>query len=207
MPVCRLRHGDLPFTMLPIETVQAIGDVTALGMWCYLQSQNENWIIRQSQLCSHFRIGKDRCRTAVRQLRDLGLWEEEVEQGEDGKIIGRVVTIHYTILLKNRLTVEPSLGKPATNKYVLVTNKKTDNKLVQDSFLEFWKAYPKKQAKVAAEAAWKKIDGVSLLPTILKDLRRRWSKREKEFIPMPATYLRGRRWEDEDEVEETPKWI
>lgn len=130
----RLRHGDLPFTMLLVDTVDDIRDPAALGMWAYLQSKSENWIIRQKQLCDHFGIGRHKCRGAVKRLKDLGLWTEEVEKGADGKIIGRIVTIHYkraeslekTTLPETRQTENPSDGKPPTTKQGVIPNKEKD---------------------------------------------------------------------------------
>ena len=70
-------------------------------------------------------------------------------------------------------------------------------------FEEFWKAYPKKTAKKNAFNAWVKIkpDG-ELLKTILSALEQQkksdqWQRERGQFIPYPATWLNGRRWEDE----------
>jgi len=145
MPITRLRHADAPYTMLPVDTVQEVTDVVALGMWAYLQSQPEDWIVRQGQICAHFHIGRDKCRNAVKALKDVGLWTEEVEQGEGGKIIGRIATIHYkpvplktrrtvTTLLKNRRTEKPSAGKPPPTKEELIQKKKK-NKIDRPDFI------------------------------------------------------------------------
>lgn len=62
-------------------------------------------------------------------------------------------------------------------------------------FEEFWSAYPKKVAKADARKAWRQIKRPAI-DVILGDLRtREWP--ESRFIPNPATYLRGHRWEDE----------
>jgi len=150
MPITRLRHADAPYTMLPVDTVQEVTNVVALGMWAYLQSQPEDWIVRQGQICSHFHIGRDKCRNAVKALKDAGLWTEEVEKGEGGKIIGRIVTIHYapTILLKNRPTEKPSAGKPPPTKEEYIQKKK-NNKIsistkpdfISSSVWDRWFAY------------------------------------------------------------------
>jgi len=70
----------------------------------------------------------------------------------------------------------------------------------------FWDAYPKKKSKGTAFKAWKKIKRVkSLLPQILKAIETQkktvdWQKDNGQYIPYPATWLNGRRWEDEVEV-------
>lgn len=73
-------------------------------------------------------------------------------------------------------------------------------------FENFWKAYPNKVAKAAAVKAWKKVD-VNIV-TILIALERQkkseaWTKEGGKFIPHPSTWLNGRRWEDEAQVDQT----
>ncbi|MBQ4361265.1 MAG: hypothetical protein II767_13530 [Proteobacteria bacterium] len=74
-------------------------------------------------------------------------------------------------------------------------------------FGEFWDAYPKQESKAAAvnawEAAWKK-GGISpdTMPAILtaidrKRKSRQWRQEDGRFIPLPATFIARREWEDE----------
>jgi len=68
-------------------------------------------------------------------------------------------------------------------------------------FAEFWKTYPRKEGKAAAEKAWSKAKGVDL-STILQAIERarateQWLKDGGQFIPHPSTWLTQRRWEDE----------
>jgi hypothetical protein len=70
-----------------------------------------------------------------------------------------------------------------------------------EGFAEFWRRYPRKVAKAAALKAWRKLNGVDL-KTVLAALdvmkqSAEWQKDEGQFIPHPATWLNGRRWEDE----------
>ena len=76
-------------------------------------------------------------------------------------------------------------------------NEKKDNSL----FDAFWEEYPKKVAKQDALKAWEKISA-ELTPQIMDGLRRwknsdEWSRDDGRYIPHPATWLNGRRWEDE----------
>lgn len=71
-----------------------------------------------------------------------------------------------------------------------------------DGFAEFWRAYPKKAAKPAAEKAFRAAKLNGHLPDVLADIRTKsasddWLKDGGKFIPNPATYLNQRRWEDE----------
>lgn len=72
-----------------------------------------------------------------------------------------------------------------------------------DHFQDFWDVWPRKDAKMDAIQAWKKLNPDSvLIGRILADIEvrkvsKRWTKDDGEFIPYPATYLNKRRWEDE----------
>lgn len=73
----------------------------------------------------------------------------------------------------------------------------------RDGFVDFWAAYPRKQAKMDAIKAWKKLaPSPDLVARIVASVQRScdspdWRKDGGQYIPYPATYLNGRRWEDE----------
>ncbi len=70
-------------------------------------------------------------------------------------------------------------------------------------FEEFWKAYPRKDAKQPAIKAWSKLAitpesiGVILAAVAKGKASQGWIKDNGQFIPMAATWLNQRRWEDE----------
>ena len=70
-------------------------------------------------------------------------------------------------------------------------------------FTEFWEAYPRKEAKKNALAAWRKLKiAPPLMADIMYGLRKwttsdQWTRDGGRYIPLPATWLNGRRWEDE----------
>lgn len=81
-----------------------------------------------------------------------------------------------------------------------------DAELNAQRFESFWRMYPNKKAKQNARKAWDKlkVDG-RLYTTIMRGLAlhirsRDWIKDDGQFVPHPATWLNGRRWEDEVEV-------
>jgi hypothetical protein len=67
----------------------------------------------------------------------------------------------------------------------------------------FWKSYPRKQAKDAAKRAWKKLNPDHTLNTlILTKLEEhkgseKWREDNGKYIPHAASWLNGKRWEDE----------
>jgi hypothetical protein len=70
-------------------------------------------------------------------------------------------------------------------------------------FETFWKAYPKHINRKAAEKAFLKLTPDDrLLQSMLAAIDRQkqtaqWQEQGGQFIPYPATWLNGRRWEDE----------
>ena len=72
-----------------------------------------------------------------------------------------------------------------------------------DFFFTFWQMYPKKVAKKDAEKAWKKLNPDEVLAAQIFDGLEKWIGSESwqrdggRFIPYPASWLNGRRWEDD----------
>jgi hypothetical protein len=85
---------------------------------------------------------------------------------------------------------------------------KQDN-IYPSSFTSFWGFYPKKVGKGEALKAWKKIrNAADILPQILASIQKQkhteqWTEKNGKYIPHPATWLNGRRWEDEVDVQPT----
>lgn len=71
------------------------------------------------------------------------------------------------------------------------------------SFAIFWQAWPKKEARAAALAAWRKVpQDPDTLQAILDAIPRQqaakdWPRENWRYCPQPATWLNQRRWEDE----------
>lgn len=70
-------------------------------------------------------------------------------------------------------------------------------------FPKFWKLYPNKKGKAAAEKVWKKLKVTDDLFTLIAQglakqvVCAEWTKDGGQFIPHPSTWLNGKRWEDE----------
>jgi hypothetical protein len=67
-------------------------------------------------------------------------------------------------------------------------------------FERFWAAYPKRVGKGAARTAWIRAQAETVVDTILTavDQQRAYLERDGgRFIPLPATWLNQRRWEDD----------
>lgn len=90
--------------------------------------------------------------------------------------------------------------KEGENKIEIENKKKSYD---ADGFAAFWAAYPKKAGKADALKAWNKLaPDVVLQEQMGKALEvqkqsQQWRKDGGQYIPMPSTWLNGRRWEDE----------
>jgi hypothetical protein len=93
-----------------------------------------------------------------------------------------------------------------------VPNKNTHSETAYDGviiepvellFDEFWKLYPRKESKQQAKKAWMKLkpdQNLFILIANALEYRRQtkeWISEGGRYIPHPATWLNGRRWEDE----------
>jgi hypothetical protein len=72
--------------------------------------------------------------------------------------------------------------------------------MAADGFDRFWTAYPRKDDKAKALKAWNKLaPNEALVQQMLAALawQRNTDQWQRKIIPLPTTYLNGRRWEDE----------
>ena len=83
----------------------------------------------------------------------------------------------------------------------------------REDFDKFWKAYPRKEGKGSALKAWNKFNGKTetILPVILSAIEVQKKalgsalnpKSGPGYIPHPASWLNGRRWDDDSTFDAT----
>ena len=84
----------------------------------------------------------------------------------------------------------------------------TDDGAEADSFARFWALYPRHDKRRDAEKAWNTLKAwkdPDLLAAILSAVERakssrQWQEEGGRYIPLPASWLRGARWEDKGVV-------
>ena len=105
------------------------------------------------------------------------------------------------IPLRNAVTshatspTEPTASHTVTNRTRVLSTSE-----YSPAFLEFWKYYPKRVGKGAAFLCWKRSGCEEVSEVVLKAVREQTAYLEREggqFIPLPATWLNQRRWEDD----------
>lgn len=96
-------------------------------------------------------------------------------------------------------SLDPSEDPSNTNTFDPFSEKREVLSSKPDTFLPFWTKYPRKENKPAARRAWLRLnplDQASAISRVLVLNQQGWGCEDK-FIPHPASWLNGRRWEDE----------
>ena len=142
------------------------------------------------------------------QLRYL----KAVDRRKQVKIKKQYLLVECAILPKNVCIIEENVNIFQKNANISQQRKGEERKVKESKgdttceyvpFSEFWPLYPKKQAKAAAEKAYLKIKpDRALFEKMKKALEAQkasfdWQKESGRYIPLPATWLNGKRWEDE----------
>lgn len=131
------------------------------------------------RVLAHSPVGADRPVGAKRSQR----CGQELQKG-----VGELVHVTYS----------ENLPKEPTHVFVQAGSAPPDT---ASQFDEFWKAYPRKESRKKAEAIWKsrKLDRIA--EKIIQSVRDRVAQdpkwRERQFVPMPVTFINGDRWMDE----------
>jgi len=79
---------------------------------------------------------------------------------------------------------------------------------LSQGFTAFWVRWPRKVAKVEAEKAWNQVvtpEDEDAIQAALDWQVPIFERRDPERIPHAATWIRGRRWEDEQPQAPKPK--
>jgi len=168
--------------------------------------------LSKSKIVSELPLLTEKPDTAYRMLKALEL-VEVIELSSTSKI----TLIHITAKGKEWNTSEkyPSkVGKISeVRSEIFPTDQVTINQVTSNTkssppnehfsvaFEAFWKMYPKKVSKADALKAWGKIKA-ELVTTIMQALAthvtcEQWVKDDGRFIPNAATWLNGKKWEDE----------
>lgn len=105
---------------------------------------------------------------------------------------------------------QPDPDQPALTESNPPENSKPPKPDPLEGFDRFYRIYPRKQKRPDAERAWRKLDPNDELQTEMvialghHCLQLEWRKDGGQYIPLPASWINSRRWEDEP-MTATPK--
>ena len=100
----------------------------------------------------------------------------------------------------NQLATQDSIGKDSIGNNIDIPSFQTP---IEELFLKFWKAYPKKVGKQDALKSFKKIkpskELVDKMVSVIEDAKNtdQWTKNGGQYIPNPSTWLNQGRWDDD----------
>ena len=182
----------------------------------------------RSKICHDLKITSNTFTKYLRQLVTNGYIS--VEQIKDkGKFSHNVYTLNAIVspCIKSRYTVKTDTentvyGEMTTNNNSSNNNSSFNNnssnkgRTPNDMFETFWKAYPRKVNKQAAQKAFNKLKpSEDLFKAIMAGLEnhkksKQWTRDDGQYIPHASTWLNGKRWEDELESaapqQQQPEW-
>lgn len=178
---------------------------------------------KRKTLCELLGYTESNLSRVTKQLVDLGWLQKEGDGGrsmavrylvtvpeiyepENSKTVAKQETVAELETVSNSATktvASLARGKEDTNEDKENINIHT-REILKNGFDEFWKIYPKKKSKADAEKAWNKLNpDEQLQQTIIAAVilattqDATWTKDDGQFIPHPASWLRGERWKDE----------
>ncbi len=114
----------------------------------------------------------------------------------------RNTTEHHLKSNDSKCPRNPIQSNPNPNTNPIQSDTPDDGRKV-DGFDLFWSVYPKRVGKKDAIKAWGQIKpNEETVKAIIEGVERwkaseQWTKDGGQFIPYPATFLRGERWNDE----------
>ena len=209
------------FTQLPDDVIEALAlyplksselKVILLIVRQTLGWQKEaDWISRK-QFCEATRLGKRAVGYALKNLKSLNIvLEVQIRAPFKGLAINLNVQswkgVHkYALVQEHASDGEQDCLKGGNKSATTKERKETKQKKESEEapfFQEFWNIYPRKEAKVNARKAFKRINPSEeefkiILSALEKKIKSHdWKKEDGHFIPHPASWLNGERWLDE----------
>lgn len=184
----------------------------ARGMLVWLLSKPNNWSINGESIAHEGKAGVDKVWRMLKEIENAGYLRRERVRDEQGRYRWESILREEPYLdfpsMVNPPLVNPTLDSPSLVNAgsILKTDPiKTDlinTDQINIGFAHFWNLYPRKLDKQAAFKAWHKLKpSTDLADKILKRLltfiQVDWAITESQFIPYPASWLNGARWEDE----------
>lgn len=176
----------------------------AKGLLSLMLSLPDEWDYSVKGLAALSKDGKDSVMKTLSELERFGYLKRTKLCDGKGRFAGYDYDIYESPNTENPCPENPNTENPPQ----LNTNQSIPNQSIPEEiniypFDEFWAAYPKKKAKEDARKAWNKIKpdevlGKAIIQAVESAKKTAdWKKEKGQYIPYPATYLNGKRWEDE----------
>lgn len=225
--MAKVNNKTKGYNMISREVVfdTAISD-RARFLYVYMACKPESWEFYQDKVAEELGYKKDTLRKYLDELITRG-WITEDEQRNSGQFGCLVYTIEIkrrdgnlpirknTDTEKNRngknhnqRNIDNILEDKSSNKKRDIENKSVSNDTHKDvDFMDFYKLYPLKKARVNAERSWKQLsnkdrkEAIDKLPAYINDCA--MNRRKFKY---PAVYLNQRTWEDDFDAKQSVRF-
>jgi uncharacterized protein YdaU (DUF1376 family) len=209
---------------------QEIGCYIKLLCYCWREGSIPSDVNKIARLCGEDSSAMDQLWLAIRQcfesafddetrLINPRLVAERVKQEEHRKeraesgakgAKARWEAAHKADSSANGSAKKQPKAKHASSSSTLSSSSNKNTYVYEDypEFMEFWSLYPNKDGKYKALEAWAKANPKPPIEPILHALcwqtrSDKWLKDGGQFVPLAATYINGKRWQDEQPQEVT----
>lgn len=179
----------------------------ARGVLCFLLSKPDNWRVHREGLLNYGPAGKEKIARVLGELSEAGYLIRRQMRDEGGHFVWENILREEPEDAGQPLPANPSLDdSPPVNPPLLnteiISTEEINTEKTNIGFETFWNLYPKKLDRKTAEKAWRRVKaGPELTAKIINRLFMfktvDWKNTEIQYIPYPATWLNGARWEDE----------
>jgi hypothetical protein len=206
--------GD--FIMLRMALVDALdGDIEAalvLQRIAWRCERDGEWKASHEDIQQETRLSERKVKTALKVLRDRGFLASRRSSAYDATMVWsvRLDTDETSVSESDETSVSPSSKTGETDPMTAFTllpqdivkaQRVTKAKAIRGyAFDEWWAIVPKKVAKGAAERAYRTALTKTTHDVLMKATRDLigWNALgPRQYIPNPATWLNGERWNDE----------
>lgn len=200
--------------------------LAARGLFTMIASLPQDWDYTVSGLAVKANTTRYEVRKCLENLQEAGYLLREQSHDSGGKFAGNTY-----VLQEESPTVVPICHNGKSRQRCLplmvdltqqskdLNKEKTDKAPIppagvdeqSEMFERFWKAYPRHDAKAPARKAWMRLKpDIQLCRTMAAALEQQkqsegWQRDNGRYIPMPATWINQRRWEDEVPTQERPE--
>jgi len=177
---------------------------------------------RGSCVCGRFKLSKDiglserSVRTCLEHLKSTN--DLTIKTTNKFSIISIANYESYQGETTSKASNKTTFNRPTTDQQPTTSkeckeHKNEKNTTYSNEFEQFWAIYPRRQGKGLAYSTFSRLSlGDGLLDKIIAavEIQKKsdqWTKEGGQYIPMPATWLNQRRWEDEGISIQTKKKV
>jgi len=167
----KLQKAENPYEQIDRNTIQLISNPIALAIWIYLQSKPNDWNVNENEIREHFSIGRDRYLSAMKELRELGLYEYKTVK-KDGKFVAKDFHLYASPKVRKTELTENHTDIKEYKNINKKINKKVNKKLPQQKpkdfqypsdFTAIWNTYRLGDKWAAYKAFLKRSKDYSLM--------------------------------------------